>query len=148
MKILSLAVFAALFSFVLIGCAPKEQPVAPAGSATQGSSAGPVAVAPSAEQKAMGSFVGTGTLLGRKVTLEVELQDKGSLTWTEKSGGKEKLFTGRWRRESTDLLLLLTAKSETGSTNAVLEQEGKGWKIVRYGNDPLPESDRLVIESR
>jgi hypothetical protein len=148
MKTFSLAVNAALFSVVLIGCAPKEQPAAPASASAQEGSAGPISVAPSPEQKAMGSFVGTGTLLGKKVTLEVELQDKGSLTWTEKSEGKEKLFTGRWRRESTDLLLLLTAKSETGSTNAVLEQEGKGWKIVRYGNDPLPESDRLVIESR
>lgn len=148
MKTLALAVSAALFSFVLIGCAPKEQPAAPAGGAAQGGSAGPVSVAPSAEQKAMGSFIGTGTLLGKKVTLEVELQDKGALTWTEKTDGKEKAFTGRWRRESTDLLLLLTAKSESGSTNAVLEQEGEGWKIVRYGNDPLSESDRLVIESR
>ncbi len=100
------------------------------------------------EQKAMGSFAGTGTLLGKKVALEVELQDKGSLTWKEKSDGKEKLFSGRWRREETDLLLLLTAESDSGSTNAVLEQEGSGWKIVRYGNDPLPASDRLVIESR
>lgn len=148
MKTLRLAAYAALFSLLLTGCAPKEQPKEPSTAEAPAGSAGAVSASPSAEQKAMGSFIGTGTLLGKKVTLEVELQDKGALTWTEKSEGKERLFTGRWRRESTDLLLLLTAKTETGSTNAVLEQEGEGWKIVRYGNDPLPKSDRLVIESR
>lgn len=148
MKSLYVAAAAALLCVISSGCAPKEQPTAPAGGAAQESSAGSVAVAPTAEQKAMGSFIGTGTLLGKKVTLEAEFQNNGVLSWVEKSDGKEKVFSGRWRRESTDLLLLLTAKSETGSTNAVLEQEGSGWKIVRYGNDPLPESDRLVIESR
>lgn len=148
MKPLYWAALVSVLSVLLIGCASR-QPDAPAsGQAAPGASAGPVSVAPSAEQKAMGSFAGTGTLLGKKVTLEAEFQDKGALSWVEKSDGKEKVFSGRWRREASDLLILLTAESEAGSTNAVLEQEGNGWKIVRYGNDPLPESDRLVIESR
>lgn len=87
-----------------------------------------------------------GTISGKETTIEADFGADGKVAWMESAGGKKTEFDGRWRREDTQILVLLSPKGEGGSQHdAVLEREGKGWRVASLGGKAIDKAASIVL---